>query len=112
MKKLVLLFSLIVGLGFVSCKKTEINQNQENKKEAHWITPNGYVIPFAEKENWKEYLKTEISNQKANDKRYISQSCILENSDCNLECVETKGKEWDCTKVGACAPCMNCGCSS
>ncbi len=104
--------TLIIAVAIVSCKKDQTNRVQNNNHEAHWITPNGYVIPFAEKDNWKNYLKLEMSNEKIGGKRYKSQGCVLENSDCNLECVETNSKDWDCIKTSACAPCINCGCSS
>ena len=81
-------------------------------ENAVWRAPNGYVIPYSEKDNWKEYTASELSSEKAEAKRWKSEGCDPGGtSTCGLRCVETRDRDADCTKESACAPCMNCGCT-
>lgn len=98
-----------------SCSKTEMQpQGASVPENAVWRTPNGYVIPYAERENWKAYLAENFDfsgTEKAN-KRWKSQSCKTLEIKCGLECVHAGWlEEADCDKESACAPCMNCGCT-
>lgn len=99
---------LLVTL-FMACEKEQVKQTAA--PEAVWVTPTGYVIPAAEKDNWKAYLAENLKPEKIDKKRYKSQSCVLANSNCNLECTETTDRDPDCVKESACAPCLNCGCT-
>lgn len=110
MKKLFLICGIVIStLVMSSCNKHEPIQTQvETSQEAHWRTPNGYLIPYSEKDNWKDYLKQNLEQDKfAPIKYYGSKSCVLENSRCSLECVQVSDPD-DCIKESACAPCINC----
>lgn len=77
-----------------------------------WRTPDGYLIPYSERDNWKEYVKTNLSQEKIDErKRYKSQGCVSNGNTCAFECVETRDRYGDCIKVEPCAPCANCGCT-
>ena len=109
MKKLFLLCGIVIStLVMSSCNKHEPIQTQvETSQEAHWRTPNGYLIPYSEKDNWKQYLKESLDENNKRAQYYKSQDCTLENSNCNLECVSSS-QAADCIRTSACAPCMNC----
>ncbi len=111
MKKLFLICGIAISIGAMnSCNKQDVikTQRSETAQEAYWRTPNGYLIPYSEKNNWKDYLKQNLEQDKfAPIKYYGSKSCVLENSRCSLECVQVSDPD-DCIKESACAPCINC----
>jgi hypothetical protein len=110
MKKLILFAGIVIStFALSSCNKQEPIMTQQNatSQEAYWKTPDGYLIPYSEKGNWKQYLKDNLEENKIGTKYYGSKSCVFENSRCSLECVEVT-KPSDCTKTSACAPCINC----
>lgn len=118
MRKLILAFAILAMAGSVlsSCSKTEMQPNTASvPKNAVWRTPNGYLIPYAERENWKVYLAENFDfseAEKIDAKRWGSFHCETDAFKCGLECKEvTKDEEADCNKASACAPCMNCGCT-
>jgi hypothetical protein len=118
MRKLTLAFAILAMAGSVlsACSKTEMQpQGASVPENAVWRTPNGYVIPYAERENWKTYLaeNLEVSDgEKIDAKRWKSNACTTETITCGLECIEaSRHDDADCTKSSACAPCMNCGCT-
>jgi len=82
---------------------------QSIAKNAVWRTPNGYVIPYSEKDHWQEYLQAAASEKVGN--HYTSADCDPPGtSTCGLECVSSR-KRGDCVRESACAPCVNCGCT-
>lgn len=115
MKKLIYLSvcTLFVFFANISCEKEKVsNESTVENPEAVWLTPNGYVIPYSQKNNWKSYLKkelTEMNNKFKPVKYYGSRRCSRDTFKCGLECIEVSSQS-DCTKESACAPCMNCGC--
>lgn len=112
MKKIVYfaLLVLLVGSNVVSCKKKEVvSQVATVAENAVWVTPTGKVIPYAERANWKEYVRNNFSNEKIDARRYGSQECSTATIKCGLKCVAKVGN--DCSRASACAPCTNCGCT-
>lgn len=110
MKKTLLFTGILLStIAMNSCNKQEVvkTQQSETTQEAYWRTPDGYLIPYSEKDHWKEYLKDNLDENKIGIKYYGSKSCVYENSRCSLECVEVT-KASDCIKTSACAPCINC----
>lgn len=110
MKKLLLICGIVISTVVMSsCNKHEVVKTQQTatSQEAHWRTPNGYLIPYSEKDNWKSYLKTNLEENSKRAQYYKSQDCTLPNSTCNLECVSSP-EAADCIRTSACAPCMNC----
>lgn len=113
MRKMIyfLLFSVIVGGTMFSCEKEgAVPQSMTVDKNAVWVTPNGKVIPYSERANWKEYVRENFSETKIDDRKIGSQPCTTETISCGLKCVVNKSTN-DCSKVSECAPCMNCGCT-
>lgn len=110
MKKLFLICGIVISAAAMSsCSKQEVVkiQQSETTQEAYWRTPDGYLIPYSEKDHWKEYLKDNLQQNKESIKYYGSQSCDYPNSRCSLECVKVK-EPGDCIKTSECAPCVNC----
>ncbi len=112
MKKLAYfsLLGLIVLGSIVSCQKEQPTpqspQTEANvPRNAVWVTPNGKVIPYSERANWKEYVKEHFTEEKELAK-IGSRACQTTAIVCGLECVKRVGN--DCSKESACAPCMNC----
>lgn len=110
MRKVVyfLLFSVIVGGTIFSCEKEEaVPQSTTVDKNAVWVTPNGKVIPYSERANWKEYVRENFSEEKIDGKKYGGFACTTPTITCGLEC-KVNNTLTDCNKVSTCAPCMNC----
>jgi hypothetical protein len=108
MKNLFLIIVIAVSALTFSCEKKSLQNEPTTSEDALWRTPNGYLIPYSESGHWKSYLKENLEQNKAEAKRYISQSCVIENSKCSFECVETRERNTDCIDVSECAPCINC----
>ena len=103
--------AIIISGSIFSCNKAEVApDNSTTEQTAVWRTPNGYVIPYSEKDNWKDYLKNELGQEKLDASRYKSRGCTTPTIKCGLECIETRDRDADCTKASSCAPCMNCNC--
>ncbi len=113
MKKLIYVIFLLIGttVSLNSCEKEELNfsEKQFADEDMVWRTPNGEVIPYSERGNWKEYVELNFNYTKAPDKGYKSRPCTTPEISCGLECVTNK-KPADCNRSSTCAPCMNCGC--
>ena len=119
MKRTAFLLMMTVFIFSFGCRKettspahTTAATEQSIAENAVWRTPTGYVIPYAEKDNWEQYIKENVSTEKLDDaKRYVSQWCAASGTNCALECVQTTNRYHDCIKESACAPCANCGCT-
>lgn len=103
---------MFVSVIAFSCNKQTTQPNVKaniDYSNAVWRTPNGKVIPYSERNNWKEYELANFSNEKSLGKSFESQPCTTSGISCGLLC--HKGKLGDCLKDKPCSPCMNCGCT-
>jgi hypothetical protein len=108
-----MIVGLLLSVAFTSCKKNDINPNSQITSDAIWVTPNGKVIPYSEKDNWREYEVQNFQNSREKaegpKKRILSYKCTTENNLPGLLCkkVVTRWEE-ECTKVSPCTWCPDC----
>jgi len=103
---------MFVSLIVFSCNKQTTQPNVKaniDYSNAVWVTPNGKVIPYSERNNWKEYELANFSNEKSLGKSYHAVACSTPEIDCGLLC--RKGLGGECNKPEDCIPCSNCGCT-
>ena len=122
MKKINYLLLLIMTLTIAlsSCKKTDVKPLKQdnittsnNSTEGLWMTPNGKIIPYSEKENWQSYEKKHFieSREKADiaRDRIMSFFCTTEKGERGTYCKVVRTNEIEnCTKVYSCTWCGNC----
>lgn len=102
---------MMIALMLISaaCTKQEKSPNtRTDYSNAVWVTPNGKVIPYSERADWKAYEKAHFTQEKR-PKTYQSIDCSTATIKCGLKC--EIGDGGDCIETSECAPCMNCGCT-